>query len=342
MAAKNLHGRIYEPGKPLAEQFRDEIVNMYNRGFSKKQISRDLQVAPRTVRKIIHHFQSYGTVSAFSRGGSDPRKVTEDVLQCIEIWKLQKPTTYAREIQSKLLLEGICDGFTVPSVPSITHSQRGKLGMTRKKICQIPTEQARNIQKVDDFLQNTQGLNPTTLHFFDEASVIKTTSNRLYGSSYRGFKAVEVQKYASNATFTVNLLHSVFGVEYYNVIPGASNGDGLIAFFDYALDCERDNGLPVFLEGDTLIMDNCGFHHGRITESALRAMLATRGVTLLFQPPYCPHLNTCEYCFHQMKEGLRQDEHYSQECTEMAIMDCINSITATQSVNYFRHCGYIY
>lgn len=58
MAAKNLHGRIYEPGKPLAEQFRDEIVNMYNRGFSKKQISRDLQVAPRTVRKIIHHFQS--------------------------------------------------------------------------------------------------------------------------------------------------------------------------------------------------------------------------------------------------------------------------------------------
>ena len=102
--------------------------------------------------------------------------------------------------------------------------------MTRKKICQIPTEQARNIQKVDDFLQNTQGLNPTTLHFFDEASVIKTTSNRLYGSSYRGFKAVEVQKYASNATFTVNLLHSVFGVDYYNVIPGASNGEELIAF----------------------------------------------------------------------------------------------------------------
>ena len=62
MAAKNLHGRNYEPGKPLSEQFRGEIVNMFNRGFSKKQISRDLQVAPRTVRKIIRHFQSYGTV----------------------------------------------------------------------------------------------------------------------------------------------------------------------------------------------------------------------------------------------------------------------------------------
>ena len=43
-----------------------------------------------------------------------------------------------------------------------------------------------------------------------------------------------------------------------------------------------------------------------------------------------------------MKEGLRQNELYSQEYTEMAIMDSLNSITATHSVNYFRHCGYIY
>ena len=151
------------------------------------------------------------------------------------------------------------------------HSLHDKLGMTRKKVCQIPTERTKNIWKVDDYLQITQGLSPTTLHFFDEASVVKTTSNRLYGSSYRGMKAVEVQRYASNATYTVNLLHSVFGVDYYNIIPGASNGEELIAFFDYALECERSDGLPVFLEGDTLIMDNCGFHHGRTTERALNA-----------------------------------------------------------------------
>ena len=111
MAAKNLHGRIYEPGKPLSKQFRNEIVNMYNRGFSKKQISRDLEVTPLTVRKIIRHFQSYGTVSAFFRGGSDPRKVTEGVLQCIETWKLQKPTTYAREIQLSFSLKEFVMGL---------------------------------------------------------------------------------------------------------------------------------------------------------------------------------------------------------------------------------------
>ena len=96
-------------------------------------------------------------------------------------------------------------------------------------------------------------------------------------------------------------------------------------------------------------MDNCGFHHGRTTERALRTMLATRGVTLLFQPPYSPNLNACEYCFHQMKEGPRQNEYYSQECTEMAIMDSLTalqllrlSIISVTVVTYTRDKYYKY
>ena len=190
-------------------------------------------------------------------------------------------------------------------------------------------------------LGSSSHMNPSIMHFFDESSVVKTTSNRLYGHSYRGTKAVEVQKYASNATYTVNLLHNVFGVDYYNILPGASNGEQLISFFDYALDCQRPNGLPVFIDGDVLIMDNCGFHHGCLTERALRLMLGMKGVTLLFQPPYSPHLNTCNYCFHEMNQRMKSDEHFSQAYTEVAIMDALNSISDTHSHNYFQYCGYI-
>ena len=182
-------------------------------------------------------------------------------------------------------------------------------------------------RNIDEYLAITSHVDPTSRHFFDEASVIKTTSNRLYGHSYRGSKALEVQRYASNATYTVNLLHGIFGVDFYNIIPGASNGAELISFFNYAIGCVRPNGLPVFMYGDVVVMDNCGFHHGRITERTLRQMLEMRGVTLLFQPPYSPHLNTCEYCFHEMKQQLRRDEIYSQRYTEMAIMNAVNNIT---------------
>ena len=341
MAGKrNRLGRVYEPGKALSEPLREEIIEMYNEGFSVTDISNDVKVTVRGVNKIINHYAHHGTLIPFCHGGSEADVVTDDVLHCIEIWKLQRPSIYAREIQNRLLLEGICDRDKLPSISAINRSLSGKLGMTRKKLTSVPKEYMGNSEKVDEYLEITSRISPSSLHFFDEASVVKTTSNRLYGSSYSGFQAIEIQKYASNATYTVNLLHGVFGVDYYNIIPGASNGKELICFFDYALDCQRDNGLPVFIDGDTVVMDNCGFHHGRNTERMLREMFEDKGVTLLFQPPYSPHLNTCEYCFHQMKQSIRENEHFAQLFTEMAIMDALNNITACQSVKYFQHCGY--
>ena len=121
-----------------------------------------------------------------------------------------------------------------------------------------------NLAKVDDYLNITSRLKRETLHFFDEASVIITSGNRMFGSGYR---------YASNANYTVNLMHSIFGVDYFNTIPGPSNGQELLNFFHGVLDMQRDNGVRIILPGDAVIMDNCGFHHGRITERLLRNML---------------------------------------------------------------------
>ena len=48
--------------------------------------------------------------------------------------------------------------------------------------------------------------------FFDESSVVKTIGNIHYGHSRIGHPDLEVQRYASNGTFTVNLLHNMHGV----------------------------------------------------------------------------------------------------------------------------------
>jgi len=64
--------------------------------------------------------------------------VTDDVLLCNEIWKLQRPSIYAREIQNRLLLEGICDRDKLLPISAINRSLSGKLGMTRRslQVCQ--------------------------------------------------------------------------------------------------------------------------------------------------------------------------------------------------------------
>ena len=92
--------------------------------------------------------------------------------------------------------------------------------MTRKKIATFPLEftTPETTVAIDDFLTEIADINPTTLHYFDEPSGIKTTGNRKYGSAPLREPAFEIQRYASDANFTVNLLHSFCGVGFYCVI----------------------------------------------------------------------------------------------------------------------------
>ena len=70
----------------------------------------------------------------------------------------------------------------------------------------------------------------------------------------------------------------------------------LLQFFTEVLNEKYDNGTPK-LAADYVIMDNCGFHHARHVEPIMRQILLQHGVTLVFQPPYSPKLNPCEYAF---------------------------------------------
>ena len=85
-----------KPGKLFSDQFRVKILNMIKCGFSKKQIHCISWFTGGTTycQEIICHFLRYWTLSAFSLGGREPRKVTNDVLQRIEIWKLQNEYGY--------------------------------------------------------------------------------------------------------------------------------------------------------------------------------------------------------------------------------------------------------
>ena len=131
--------------------------------------------------------------------------------------------------------------------------------------------------RFDDFTTLISNKNPNTLHFFDESSVVRTTGNMNYGSSVKGSRAFELQRYGSNANYTINLLHSRFGVDFFNVIDGASNSMELIQFFADVLHVNNDkianefqpllvlddtiiNGQLCISPGDTIIMDNCAFH----------------------------------------------------------------------------------
>ncbi len=194
---------------------------------------------------------------------------------------------------------------------------------------------------LERYLIKISSANVRALHFFDECSVVKTTGNQHYGHSSIGTNATEIQRYASNATYTVNLLHNVYGVGCVNILPGPSNGLELLQFFAEALEEQDAFDNPVLKDGDIVVMDNCGFHHARHVEPLLRDMLANRGVTLVYQPPYHPEYNTCEMCFRHLKGFLRKFSKLAEEHTEIAIFHGLSEINQSMSWNFFKYCGYI-
>ena len=186
-----------------------------------------------------------------------------------------------------------------PSISQINRVSQKQHAMTRKRITVVPRESNSlgATEAVDAFLTEISNLRAANLHFFDESSVIKTTGNKKYGSAVLGEPAFEVQCYASNSNYTINLLHSINGVDFYNILDGPSNGMELLTFFHTALQLERQDRSATLERGDCVVMDNCGFHHPRFLEPILRNMLADCGIRLLFQPPYHPDINSCEFCF---------------------------------------------
>lgn len=60
---------------------------------------------------------------------------------------------------------GICTLNKLLSIMSINDTLQEKLSMTRIKIMSIATENLWNAERVDEYLEITSNINPSTMHF---------------------------------------------------------------------------------------------------------------------------------------------------------------------------------
>ena len=164
--------------------YRERVLDLHHDGFGNRQIAREIRSSTGFVQKVIDRYNEQNTSLRAIRVHFPIPKIDEQVLDYIEVQKLTKPSIYSTEIQHRLLLDGVVHPANLPSVSQINKVIRKELVMTRKKLTTIPLESTtpEATAAVDDFLTEIANVNPTTLHFFDESSVIKTTGNRNYGS----------------------------------------------------------------------------------------------------------------------------------------------------------------
>jgi transposase-like protein len=205
---ENSSSGFYEKGKPLPDTLRKQMVHLLDQGKTHAAIARELHVNPQTVSNILHKYQETGDYTPTIRiqSGQDRKKMNMDTLKAVELYKLEKPSTYLKEIRGQLVEDDVCTNDTCPSLSYISREFKG-LNYTHKKLQVVPREsQSPEIQaKYDQYLDvmTDSHMDPYSIHFFYEASVVRTTGNRKFGDAARGSRAVEVQRYASNTTLTL-------------------------------------------------------------------------------------------------------------------------------------------
>ena len=203
---ENRHGQIYDMGKSYPQVIRENILELHNKGLSIRQISAQARVSTGFITKVIKEYNENNySVPRRALSGCKESVLTENVRSYLEVEKLCKPSSYSDELQRRLL-DGVCLPGAVSSNASVRRCFNKELIMTKKKITQVPLESTEgpNIDSQNAFLAEISRLDPSSLHFFDETSVIRTEGNRKYGNSFIGERALKYQKYASNATYTVN------------------------------------------------------------------------------------------------------------------------------------------
>jgi transposase len=119
------------------------------------------------------------------------------------------------------------------------------------------------------------------------------------------------------------------GIRCSTVVDGAVNGDVFESFVEFVLVSE-------LCPGDVVIMDNLSSHKRKRTRELIEGV----GAELVFLPPYSPDLNPIEMVFSKIKQRLRTLAFRTQAALWGSMQSVLETITPTDALNCFRHCGY--
>jgi transposase len=178
------------------------------------------------------------------------------------------------------------------------------------------------------YRQRTAALDVRRLKFVDETGV-NLAMTRVYGRAPKGARVVGTvpQHYGENITLLGAL--GFAGIHAVMTVNGATDAEVLRTYVKRVLG-------PTLVPGDIVVLDNLSVHKAMGIQQAL----ARRRVRLLYLPPYSPDLSPMEQCVRKLKTALRAAKARTCEALDAAISWALETVTAIDARNWFRHCGY--
>lgn len=166
------------------------------------------------------------------------------------------------------------------------------------------------------------------LRFLDEAGAT-TILTRLYARAVGGTRTTEAVPRNYGASTSMISTIGVAGAQATMLIEGSVD---TLVFNAYCQQVLR----PTLKAGDVIVLDNLGAHRA----SRIEEITKQCGARVIWLPPYSPDFSPIELMWSKVKNYLRRVKARTQEELEKAIAAALETITASDCLNWFRHCGY--
>lgn len=152
---------------------------------------------------------------------------------------------------------------------------------------------------------------------------------RLYGRAPQGERVVGrvAHKYWESTTMLSAVRSD--GTTATMVYEGGTDVVAMQTFVDWQL-------VRFVRPGDIVVMDNLASHKSPGLAQALQQV----GAEVWFLPPYSPDLNPIEKMWSKVKAFLRKAAARTKETLIEAIGAALRTITASDAVGWYSHCGY--
>jgi len=166
------------------------------------------------------------------------------------------------------------------------------------------------------------------LVFLDEFGAT-TTMQRTHGRAAPGERAVTQVPHGHWKMVSTIAAMSVDGIVASGSFDSATDTELFVAFVREAL-------VPTLRPGQLLVMDNLPAHKS----SQIDRLVESTGARVLRLPPYSPDFNPIEMAISKIKTLLRRLARRSVDGLFSCISEALESICATDALNYIAHCGY--
>jgi transposase len=206
------------------------------------------------------------------------------------------------------------------------------VGVVSKKKSLIAAERDRPdvTRRRRHFMIARRFVAPHSLVFLDESGA-QTNLTPRYGRAPIGQRCIDRTPHGHWKTMTLLSAIRLAGVvpEATLLIDGPMNAATFLAYTEQCL-------CPSLRPGDVVIMDNLASHKAAGVAEAIEAVDAS----VWYLPPYSPDLNPIEKMWSKVKAWLRRIAARTFDALTPAIATVLDTVSASECVNYFRSCGY--